>query len=337
MVGSAQHDAVAIVTCPKADSMFTVLLDTKDLGEAEAVLSANISNMRISKASGDNSALMRMERAFVGSISYDAAECGLDFRYEMDPPDKILVCRVVCGELQERPRGRAAATFQPGEAGAIGAIQGVPSEGFVRQGHYDQLIVKPSLLSSIAAERHGSDKPVRLTGSVPVSRQASRQLFETIGYVGRVAANRYAQQSRLITSGLERYVASTLLATLPNTARLEPTRLDRRDSSPLLLRRALAYIDDNAHTDLTLTDIASAVYVTPRALQYMFRKHRDCTPMEYVRQVRLQHAHLDLVVSDRAATSVAEIARRWGFGHLGRFSVFYRETFGQSPHVTLRD
>lgn len=316
--------------------MFTVLLDTKDLGVAEAVLSANISNVRISKTSGDESALLRMERAFVGSIGFDAAECGLDFRYEMDPPEKILVCRVVSGELQERPRGRAAASFRPGEAGAIGAIQGVPSEGFVRQGHYDQLMIRPDLLSSIAAERHGSDKPVRLTGSVPVSPQASRQLFDTIGYVGRVAANRYAQESRLITSGLERYVASTLLATLPNTARLEPTRLDRRDSSPMLLRKAITYIDDNAHTDITLTGIASAIYVTPRALQYMFREHRDCTPMEYVRQVRLQHAHLDLVVSDRSVTSVGEIARRWGFGHLGRFSVFYREIYGKSPHVTLR-
>ncbi|OBK16370.1 helix-turn-helix transcriptional regulator [Mycobacterium asiaticum] len=316
--------------------MFTVLLDTKDLGEAESVLSANISKMRIRTACADESALFRIERAFVGSIAFDSAECGIDFSYEMAPPDNILLCRVVSGGLQERPQGRSAATYRTGEAGVIGANSGVPCEGKVQQGHYEQLLIKPSLLSSVAAERPGSDKPVRLTGSVPISREASRQLSETIGYVGRVAASRHAQENRLIASGVERYVASTLLATLPNTARSEPTRQERRDSSPVLLRRAVAYVEDNAHDDITLTDIATAVYVTPRALQYMFRKYRHCTPTEYLRRVRLQRAHLDLVAADHSAISVGDIARRWGFGHLGRFSVLYRQTYGRSPHLTLR-
>jgi AraC-like DNA-binding protein len=329
---SVQHDAVVIVACPKADHMFTVLLDTKDLGEAESVLSATFSKMRISATSGDASAPLRMERASIGSMGLDIAENGIDFSYEMDPPGQILLCRVVSGGLEERPRGASVA---PGEVYASGAIAGMPYAGRVQQGHYEQLVIQPSLLSAVAAGQRGSAEPVRLTGSVPVSREATRHLFDTIGYVAHVAANRYAQDSPLIAAGLEQYVAMTMLATLPNTAGLEPTPQDRQDSTPVLLRRAIAYIDENAHTDICLTDIASAVYVTPRALQYMFRRHRDCTPMEYVRQVRLQHAHLDLVAGNRSTTTVGAIARHWGFGHLGRFAVGYRENYGQSPHVTL--
>jgi transcriptional regulator GlxA family with amidase domain len=112
---------------------------------------------------------------------------------------------------------------------------------------------------------------------------------------------------------------------------------DRHDSTPALLSRAMAYIDDNAHRDITLTEIASAVYVTPRALQYLFRKHRGCTPREYVRMVRLNYAHRDLVEGDRLTTTVSQIAARWGFGHIGRFAVYYRQQFGISPHQTLRD
>ena len=38
----------------------------------------------------------------------------------------------------------------------------------------------------------------------------------------------------------------------------------------------------------------------------------------------------------RDETTVAEIARTWGFGHLGRFSATYRSRFGELPSESLR-
>jgi len=35
--------------------------------------------------------------------------------------------------------------------------------------------------------------------------------------------------------------------------------------------------------------------------------------------------------------TVTATAERWGFGHLGEFSVMYRKRFGESPSQTLRD
>lgn len=69
----------------------------------------------------------------------------------------------------------------------------------------------------------------------------------------------------------------------------------------------------------------------------MFRKHRNCTPTEYLRQVRLHHAHLELVAGTRDTTSVGDVARKWRFGHMGRFAAYYRQHYGRSPHVTLLD
>jgi transcriptional regulator GlxA family with amidase domain len=68
----------------------------------------------------------------------------------------------------------------------------------------------------------------------------------------------------------------------------------------------------------------------------MFRRHLESTPMAYLRRVRLDQAHHDLVTGDRWTTTVTAAAARWGFAHTGRFAVLYRETYGQSPHVTLR-
>src|SRR6202007_587801 len=106
--------------------------------------------------------------------------------------------------------------------------------------------------------------------------------------------------------------------TVPSTALVEPTIEDRHDSTPELLDpRPISFVDDNAHGDLSVTDIAEAIHVTPRAVQYMFRKYRDCTPTDYLRRVRLHHAHLDLVAGYHMTTTVGQIATEWGFGHFG--------------------
>jgi transcriptional regulator GlxA family with amidase domain len=141
----------------------------------------------------------------------------------------------------------------------------------------------------------------------------------------------------LIASTAMLHVAASMLATFPNNRLLDPTIEDRRDTTPVLLRRAIAFIEDNADSDIGIADIARASYVTPRAIQLMFRRHRDCTPMEYLRRVRLHHAHQALLVANRAQTTVTQVAARWGFAHTGRFAVYYRQVYGQSPHTTLRN
>ena len=99
----------------------------------------------------------------------------------------------------------------------------------------------------------------------------------------------------------------------------------------------MAFVEDHADGDIGIADIAGAIYVTPRAIQLMFRRHRECTPMEYLRRVRLYHAHRELLSADRAQTTVARVAARWGFAHTGRFAVYYRQVYGESPHSTLRN
>jgi transcriptional regulator GlxA family with amidase domain len=107
-------------------------------------------------------------------------------------------------------------------------------------------------------------------------------------------------------------------------------------AQPQTLRRAIAFIHENAHRDIGVSDIAGAINVTPRSVQYTFRRHLGTTPLEYLRRVRLDRAHRDLQAADPAVDTVMEIAGRWRFGHPGRFSIAYREAFGTPPSRTLR-
>lgn len=60
-------------------------------------------------------------------------------------------------------------------------------------------------------------------------------------------------------------------------------------------------------------------------------------PVSLFFRVRALHgAHRDLIRSSREATTVTDVALRWGFWHFGRFSGQYRQLFGETPSQTLR-
>jgi len=103
---------------------------------------------------------------------------------------------------------------------------------------------------------------------------------------------------------------------------------------PGYVRRAEEYIEANAHGPLTAVDLAAAAGIGVRALAAAFRKHRGCSPMDFVRQRRFELARQRLLAAP--ATTVAEVALSSGFEHLGRFSVAYRSRFGESAADTLR-
>jgi AraC-like DNA-binding protein len=101
------------------------------------------------------------------------------------------------------------------------------------------------------------------------------------------------------------------------------------------VKRAIDFIEGNLQRPLAIVDIAEAVGVGPRALQFAFRRQFGCSPLKYARQRRLEGVRYELMTNDRAP-SVAEVAARWGFIHLGLFAQQYRELFGERPSETPR-
>jgi AraC-like DNA-binding protein len=105
---------------------------------------------------------------------------------------------------------------------------------------------------------------------------------------------------------------------------------------PVSVRAAIDLVESDPQAPLTLTLLATRCGVGPRALQKGFQQHLGMSPMEYVRDVRLRRAHEELRAADPSAESVADVARRWGFTHLGRFAAAHEAKYGQKPLRTLR-
>ncbi|MDO5498482.1 MAG: helix-turn-helix transcriptional regulator [Propionibacteriaceae bacterium] len=194
----------------------------------------------------------------------------------------------------------------------------------VQPAMFSQLITGPTLA------------PIRFTDLDPISPTAAAAWRRTCAYVRRLMEDDEIIRQPLILDAATRLLAAAILTTFPNTAVLEPTAIDRHDAHPAMLRRAMAYIEANATSPITVTDIAEASYVSVRALQLGFRRHLETTPMAYLRRVRLAGAHEDLISADPSTTTITEIANRWGFVDQSRFSAAYRQAYGRTPRETLR-
>lgn len=107
-----------------------------------------------------------------------------------------------------------------------------------------------------------------------------------------------------------------------------------RSLSNVNLQRAEDYMRAHADLPIGISDIAAHLDISVRALQYTFKRLRGTTPLAVLLQCRLDGVRVEL--ASGSAVSIAGVAAKWGFTHLGRFSRQYQDAFGERASETLR-
>jgi AraC-like DNA-binding protein len=307
---------------------------SRDLGATEDFLGGAYAKMTVSSDDSARHEGTRIVRRWLGPVNFDELHIDFDLDYDAEPLHRICLCRVHDGRIEEDFAGEPRDVFAPGDV-ALLTPPDRPYSGRVCHASYDLTMFPTALLSTVASAG-GPEHPVRLTGHRPVDARAAQRLDAVITYLRQLIGNRTDPLAPLVASSTAAMLAAVVLSALPNDAETDVTPQARRSAVPTLLRRAVAFVDDNAHRDITLADIAASVHLTPRALQYMFRRHMDLTPTEYLRRVRMSHVHRDLLAADSTAVTVHTVATRWGFAHTGRFAAAYQVAYGRKPSETLR-
>lgn len=105
--------------------------------------------------------------------------------------------------------------------------------------------------------------------------------------------------------------------------------------TPRGVKRVEEYLVAHCHEAITPDRLAEVAGVGLRSLYLGFQRHRGAGPMALLRELRLQRAH-DELLSAGPSVQVTDVALRWGFCHLGRFSQSYQRAFGESPRQTLQ-
>ncbi|AEV83152.1 HTH-type transcriptional regulator eutR [Actinoplanes sp. SE50] len=278
--------------------------------------------------------VLRHERVDAGTFAVETAHQSADLKFQIDALRKIVVTRNSSARLERGCDG----TTQRYEPGAL-FLMSHPNRPYTVRWHpgtLDNCIIDADSLAKVAATAPGRRaEPLRFTSLEPVSKRAAASWWATRTYAAELLAGPHPT-TPLMLSGIAGLLAAATLTTFANTALTDPTIEDRHDASPSTLRRAIAYLEAHPADDISTADIAAAAHVTVRAIQLAFRRHLDTTPTAYLRRVRLEHAHQDLMAADPATTTVTAIAARWGFADHSRFTALYRETFGTTPSRTLR-
>jgi len=135
-------------------------------------------------------------------------------------------------------------------------------------------------------------------------------------------------------SMFEQFMMTALLLSHPHNYSETLQRLDKT-IAPRDVRRAIDYIEAHLDTSITIADIVQATGVAGRTLFKHFRAFKGVSPIRYAQNARF-HQVRQVLLRAEPEESVTDIAMRLGFAHMGRFSIEYRQRFGESPSQTLK-
>jgi AraC family transcriptional regulator, ethanolamine operon transcriptional activator len=118
-----------------------------------------------------------------------------------------------------------------------------------------------------------------------------------------------------------------------------PPSVDTSDLDSLARRKrmvdkACELMMANPDEPPSILDICSRVGASRRKLNYCFQDVLGTSPTQYLRALRLNGVRRGLREAGPGAT-VQDVAARWGFWHLGQFSLDYKKHFFELPSETL--
>jgi len=195
--------------------------------------------------------------------------------------------------------------------------------------------VERAALEQLYAQYHGRSPrgALNFQPAIPFNVAATQSLKRLFEWQLNEASEGTLFDQPLIAAQFEETLMLALLSTLPHNQAPHSSR--ELSVAPGFVRRAEAFIEHNAQLPLTAGDIADHVGISIRSLFAGYRKYRDTSPMQHLKEVRLNGAKAQLS-QPAPDTTVTQVALAWGFGHLGQFAAAYEQRFGELPSTTLR-
>lgn len=96
------------------------------------------------------------------------------------------------------------------------------------------------------------------------------------------------------------------------------------------VRRAIQIMETSCNGPLSVEEVASQLFISPRQLERAFQRTLGIAPNEFFRRQRLRHGHWLLSNTPR---SVAQVANDCGFADSSHFSRHFKREFGITPSV----
>ena len=168
-------------------------------------------------------------------------------------------------------------------------------------------------------------KEVLETQALRIIKPSPTQAEELIGLLDKaILANERQKHAAHVTRALFSYCVY-LLENLQNT--LSPSTATQNDIPPLVLK-IIDYLHVHYAEGLTLQSISNTFFLSKATLLYNFKKYTNCSPIDFLLNIRMTKAKEWL---SKSALSVNEIAERCGFSSANYFGLIFKQKEGISP------
>lgn len=147
-------------------------------------------------------------------------------------------------------------------------------------------------------------------------------------------ASSKSSKQRLSTYGLEQSLIQAMLTCIDTSSAGADTTAVQHHR--LIVRRFCEMLELHPAMPLRVPETSHAIGVSGRTLRLACQEQLGVSPTQYLLLRRMRLARRTLQRSSPDVTRVTDVATNLGFWELGRFSVKYRQIFGESPSATLR-
>ncbi|MEB6478144.1 AraC family transcriptional regulator [Acinetobacter vivianii] len=179
---------------------------------------------------------------------------------------------------------------------------------------------------------HTSHAPVWFDSGLSCTAEGISSIVETLNYLCHAYYN--IQNWSFISASFTQYLIELILLKIPNNYS-EQLNAQRQQLVPGYIKKAQQYIQDNLHQAISLATLSQYCEVSIRSLQKGFSQYLQQTPVEYIREQRLERIHSALQQAVDHQT-VTDILLDHGIQSFGHFSTLYKKRFGCLPSQTLK-
>ena len=121
-----------------------------------------------------------------------------------------------------------------------------------------------------------------------------------------------------------------LFSIILQVQREEPAKKEQFDR----IRQIIGYIHKHYQEDISLEQLAKTFYISPYYLCREFKRHMDCTMIQYLNVTRIMNAQRKLMETD---LNITQISRETGFSSLTHFNRVFKSVTGMTPSECIRD
>jgi len=277
----------------------------------------------------DGKAAATLHHRQAGSLDFCQLSCGAPAHITGEVPDDAYLLQIV-------PRGSCTQNAEADSpALGIGDLAIANPREPIDLSHAQHcatlLIQIPALSFSDVCRENGWSKArqnIRFTGR-PRHFDESSNLYALLALLCQEAESPTATPQML--QHLSRALACKLISELKSNV-----CLDTADDQSDCFRRLVNFIEQNVKDEITAEALAHHASISLRSLYLLFEKNANTTPKNFIRQKKLEQVYATLMDPARNIINVTAVALDYGFTHLGRFSEFYKTTYGMLPSEAMR-